>query len=138
MSAFVTAGAGFLLAVLWFDLMFDVQRETGLDSTAAYYARVTTGARPMNFLVATVMVATLAAIIAQLVDDPGWAAWTSLGAAAAAVGIAGARTVPNARRLGARADPQDVQLRLAHAILRDHQVCFALIATVLVVQLAAA
>ena len=25
MSAFVTAGAGFLLAVLWFDLMFDVQ-----------------------------------------------------------------------------------------------------------------
>ena len=24
-SAFVTAGAGFLLAVLWFDLMFDVQ-----------------------------------------------------------------------------------------------------------------
>lgn len=25
MSAFVTAGGGFLLAVLWFDLMFDVQ-----------------------------------------------------------------------------------------------------------------
>ena len=25
MNAFVTAAAGFLLAVLWFDLMFDVQ-----------------------------------------------------------------------------------------------------------------
>ena len=25
MTAFVTGGAGFLLAVLWFDLMFDVQ-----------------------------------------------------------------------------------------------------------------
>ena len=25
MEAFVTAGAGFLLAVLWFDLMFDVR-----------------------------------------------------------------------------------------------------------------
>ena len=25
MTPFVTAGAGFLLAVLWFDLMFDVQ-----------------------------------------------------------------------------------------------------------------
>ena len=25
MTAYVTAGAGFLLAVLWFDLMFDVQ-----------------------------------------------------------------------------------------------------------------
>lgn len=25
MTRFVTSGAGFLLAVLWFDLMFDVQ-----------------------------------------------------------------------------------------------------------------
>ena len=54
MAAFVTAGAGFLLAVLWFDLMFDVQvighrgavlPEAVLASIAAYYARVTTRAR---------------------------------------------------------------------------------------------
>jgi hypothetical protein len=51
MSAFVTAGAGFLLAVLWFDLMFDVQvmghregdlPEEVLASIASYYRRVTT------------------------------------------------------------------------------------------------
>ena len=51
MSPFVTAGAGFLLAVLWFDLMFDVQaaRQPGGDlpeevlaSIAGYYRRVTT------------------------------------------------------------------------------------------------
>jgi hypothetical protein len=57
MTAFVTAGGGFLLAVLWFDLMFDVQvlgrderelPEERLASIAAYYARVTTAARPMN------------------------------------------------------------------------------------------
>ena len=52
-----TTGLGFLLAVLWFDLMFDVQvvghREpllpvAVLDSIGAYYRRVTTNARPMN------------------------------------------------------------------------------------------
>ena len=61
LTAFVTAGAGFLLAVLWFDLMFDVQAlphrghelpEHTLASIAGYYRRVTTTARPMNRLVA--------------------------------------------------------------------------------------
>ena len=70
MNAFVAAGASFLLAVLWFDLMFDVQvlghserelPEPVLASIAGYYGRVTTAARPMNRLVASVMLATLAA-----------------------------------------------------------------------------
>ena len=62
-------GIGFLLAVLWFDLMFDVQvlghHDTELptdvrDSIAAYYRRVTTtAARPMNRLVAAAMLVTL-------------------------------------------------------------------------------
>src|SRR5260370_980869 len=64
MQAFVGAGAGFLLAVLWFDLMFDVQvaghvgavlPDPVLGSIAAYYRRVTTEARPMNRLVAAAM-----------------------------------------------------------------------------------
>ncbi len=43
----MTAGAGFLLAVLWFDLMFDVQARgatVGSDavvSISTYYRRVT-------------------------------------------------------------------------------------------------
>jgi hypothetical protein len=144
-TAFVTAGAGFLLAVLWFDLMFDVQavphrREVPdevLASTAAYYGRVTTGARPMNRLVAAAMLGTIAAIVAQLAGDdaPDWAAWLSLGLVVVAVGIAGGQTVPSARRLGARRDPAGVQSRLARAILRDHLICLAAIAGVLVVQL---
>ena len=61
-TPFVTAGAGFLLAVLRFDLMFDVQvlgrraddvPEAAIASIAAYYRRVTTAARPMNLLVAS-------------------------------------------------------------------------------------
>src|SRR3954451_7239848 len=70
-TAFVAAGAGFLLAVLWFALMVDVQARGGagepaLASIAAYYARVTTAARPMNRLIASVMALTLVAIIVEI------------------------------------------------------------------------
>jgi hypothetical protein len=147
MTAFVTGGAGFLLAVLWFDLMFDVQAarrhapdlpESVLASTASYYRRVTTEARPMNRLVAAVMVGTLAAIIVQLVrgDAPRWAASVSLALTAGAISLAAVRTVPSAIRLGARSDTIPEQSRRARSILRDHLVCITAVAAVLVVQLA--
>jgi hypothetical protein len=145
-NAFVAAGAGFLLAVLWFDLMFDVQAaghaevpEQALASIAAYYARVTTAARPMNRLVAAVMLATLAAIVVEIAGsgEPAWLGWVSLALALAAIGLAGARTVPAAVRLGTRRDPPEEQSRLAHAVLAQHVFCFAAIASVIVLQLAA-
>jgi hypothetical protein len=145
-TAFVTAGAGFLLAVLWFDLMFDVQAarhgdrelpERVLASIAGYYRRVTTAARPMNRLVAAVMVATIVAIVVQLArgDAPRWAASVSLALTGAAILLAAAHTVPSAVRLGARSDPTERQSRLARSILRDHLLCIAAIAAVLLVQL---
>ena len=144
-TAFVTAGAGFLLAVLWFDLMFDVQArghrgdlpEPVLASIAGYYARVTTAARPMNRLIATVMLATVAAIVVQIVkgDDPAWVGWTSLALALSAIGLAGAHTVPSAVRLGTRRDDVATQSRLARSILHDHLICLAAIAALLAVQL---
>jgi hypothetical protein len=150
LSAFVAAGAGFLLAVLWFDLMFDVQvlahrgdddlPEDVLASIATYYRRVTTTARPMNRLVAAAMVATLAAIVAQRARDdaPAWVSWVSLALAAAPVAVAAAHTVPAAVRLGARADTVVVQSRLARGICRDHLFCVGAIAALLTLQLAAA
>jgi len=83
MHTFAAAGAAFLLAVLWFDLMFDVQTRQHpgetlpadvLASISAYYRRVTTEAYPMNRLVALVMLLTLAAIIAEIVQGriPWW------------------------------------------------------------------
>jgi hypothetical protein len=148
-NAFVAAGAGFLLAVLWFDLMFDVQAlrhpegdlpESVLASISNYYARVTTAARPMNRLIAAVMLATIAAIIVQIAegDAPTWVGWTSLALAGGAIALAAVRTVPNAVRLGTRADPPAVQSRLARSILREHVVCLAAIAAVLAIQLATA
>ncbi|HTQ68732.1 MAG TPA: hypothetical protein VMI13_08575 [Solirubrobacteraceae bacterium] len=149
MKAFVSAGAGFLLAVLWFDLMFDVQvlrRPAGdldepvLASIAGYYRRVTTTAAPMNRLVAAVMLLTLGAIVAEIAAGhaPAWVGWVSLALAAVPIGVAGARTVPSAVRLGARRDPPPRQSELARAICRQHLFCFGSIAALLVVQLAAA
>ncbi len=149
MNAFVTAGAGFLLAVLWFDLMFDVQAwpprrdrarepsEQALDSISAYYARVTTAARPMNRLIAAAMALTLAAIVVEIAKatSPAWLPWASLVLAAAPVGLAATRTVPAAVRLGSRRDPVAVRRELARRVLAEHLFCFASIAALIGVQL---
>ena len=149
MRAFVTAGAGFLLAVLWFDLMFDAQMlahragevpERVLGSIAAYYARVTTAARPMNRLVAAVMLATIAAVAIELADSDyaPWVRWSSLALVLVPVLLAGAHTVPSAVRLGTRSDTPARQSELARTVLRDHLVCFCAIAALIGVQLGAA
>jgi hypothetical protein len=145
MNAVVTAGSGFLLAVLWFDLMHDVQvrghtgpelPEPVLASIAGYYRRVTTDARPMNRLVALSMLVTLAGLIAEAVGDasPAWAVAVSLAAAVVPITLAAARTVPSAVRLGRRDDPGEVQSRLARRIHADHWFCLAGITLVLVLQ----
>ncbi len=139
MTPVITAGAGFLVAVLWFDLMFDIQVRRGptgdsIESIRRYYRRVTTDARPMNRLVALVMVVTLAALVAQLIgrDAPDWASAASLALAVGGVGVAAVRTVPNAVRVGAGEGDAP---RLTRAILGDHLFCLGAIAGILVLQL---
>jgi hypothetical protein len=145
--AFVAAGAGFLFAVLWFDLMFDWQvlghragelPEDVLASISSYYRRVTTAARPMNRLIALVMLLTLASILVEIRDGDtaSWVAWASLALAAGAILTAAVRTVPSAVRLGMRRDGVERQSALARSILREHLGCLAAIVAVLVLQLA--
>jgi hypothetical protein len=138
--AAAAAGAGFLLAVLWFDLMFDVQREAGIDSTAAYYHRVTTTARPMNRLVAAFMVVTLVGLAGELVqgDANRAVAIASLILAILAIGLAATRTVRNAMRLGEQRDDIATQRALARSVLRDHIACFVAIGAVVILQVFAA
>lgn len=144
-----TAATGFLLAVLWFDLMFDVQvlRHRGeervpepvLDSIGAYYRRVTIDASPMGRLVAVTMVALLVALGVQAVGGtaPGWVVVVSFAGAALGPGLAGVRVVPAARRLGRGADDHATRSALARGIARDHLVCLAAMLAVLTAQLAA-
>ena len=148
MPTFAAAGAAFLLAVLWFDLMFDVQTRGHasdplptevLASISAYYRRVTTEAYPMNRLVAAVMLLTLAAIVAEIVEGvhPWWIGWASLALAGSGVVSTLRRTVPNARRLGAAQDTLVVQSALARSICRDHLFSLARTSLVLGLQLIA-
>jgi hypothetical protein len=150
MNALAAAGAGFLLAVLWFDLMFDVQALRGRDekilpepvlaSIAAYYARVTTAARPMNRLIVAFMLVTLGGIVTEIVGEhvPPAIGWLSLLLAAVPILLVGICTVPNAVRLGARGDPVDGQSALARSICREHLFCLVSIAGLLVLQVASA
>ncbi len=111
-TSLLTACSGFLLAVLWMDLLFDAQvladRQPGGDlpesvlaSIAGYYRRAVTGSRPMSRLIAVVMVVLLAALAFRAVrgNDPGWLVAASAVLAGAPVLLALTRTVPNAVRL---------------------------------------
>jgi hypothetical protein len=148
MHTFAAVGAGFVLAVLWFDLMFDVQTRKAADgplppqvlaSISAYYRRVTTEAYPMNRLVARVMLLTLAAICAEIMwgEYAWWVGWGSLLLAASGFVPTMMRTVPNARWLGTAADSPEQQTRLARAVCRDHIFSFVRTSVVLILQLIA-
>ena len=137
-SALLTACGGFLLAVLWMDLMFDVQvlrhRHQGaelpepvLASIAAYSHRVTTTARPMSNLVGAVMATLLITLLVQLARGrgPRWLALSSLLLSGGPIRLAALRVVPNAMRLGARSDSALRQSEIARSICIDHLLCFA-------------
>ena len=146
----ITAATGFLIAVLWFDLMFDIQvwrhrrsprvPDTVLESIAAYYRRVTTTASPMGRLVGLIMLVLLGALVVQAIsgDEPLWVSVVSIPAALIGIGLAGARILGWARRRGARKDPPAVQSELARGIFRAHVICLTAMVTLLAVQLAGA
>lgn len=147
MHASITAALGFLIAVLWFDLMFDVQviphrraaqvPDDVVASIATYYRRVTTDASPMGKLISVVMAALVGLLVWQAArgDTPGVVSALSLAGSAAAIVLALTRVVPHAVRLGQRTDTAAAQSSLARGILRDHLAFLALMVSVLVVQL---
>ncbi len=141
----MSTGAGFLLAVLWFDLMFDVQvrgkpgvlPDASLNSIAAYYRRVTTEARPMNRLVPAAMLFTLVSIVMEIVlrRAPLAVGLASLVLAASAVGLAMWRTVRNSVAIGKGEGSVEHRSSLARLVCRDHVFCFVAILGVILLQL---
>jgi hypothetical protein len=149
MHAGIAAATAFLVAVLWFDLMFDVQvlrhRHEPLvpaevvESIAAYYRRVTTDAAPMSRLISLDMATLLGLLVWQAVrgGTAGWVSVVSFVLAAGAIGLALGRVVPAAIRLGGGGDPHEFRSNLVRSILRDHVVFLAVMVSLLVLQLAA-
>ena len=140
------ACGGFLLAVLWMDLIFDVQvrgvrggelPEPVLASIAGYYHRATTTSRPMSHLIAAVMVILLGALAFRALrgHDPVWLTVSSAALAGVPILLALIRTVPNAIRLGNRLDDPAEQSRLARSVCRDHLVCAVCVSAFLILRL---
>jgi hypothetical protein len=131
-QAFATLCAGFLLAVLWFDLMHDVASSTDLETVRRYYRRVTTDAYPMNLLVFVVMLGLLATLVVELLGESvsTWAAVMSLVFAVPPI-LVSRVTVRMAKEVGTgRGGPHQAQL-----ILRQHLFCLVSISAVVTVQL---
>ncbi len=138
---------GFMLAVLYIDLMFDVTavpyRRTGkplpgevLDPITHYYGRITQNPYVLMF----VMLTTTISLLLQIVYDlaPRWAAYSSLVLIVLAMVAGGVKVIPTAQRLGSRKDPEDVQTRLVHSMFPSHIVLLVCILLLAVVQLAVA
>jgi hypothetical protein len=150
MSHVLVLCGGFLLAVLWMDLMFDIQvlryrdatrnlPEEVLRSMAAYYRRVTTDARPMNRAVGFIMFLMMATLLLQITLENGqrWVGVLSFPFGVGPVLLAALRVFPNAVRLGSQTDCAMEQSRLARDICRGHLLCLGGIVLFLAVQLSA-
>jgi hypothetical protein len=147
MTAYLTFGGGFLVAVIWMDLIFDVQALRGprpaplpeavLVSIAGYYRRVTTDAKPMNQLISVVMAGTVLGAVVTLFRGEAAFGWRALALALCCVpiGLALRRVFPNAIRLGTRGDSAEEQSALARKIARDHVACFAAMLAFVAIQL---
>jgi uncharacterized membrane protein YfcA len=147
MTALLTLGGGFLLAVVWMDLIFDVQAlrgsrgeplpEPALASIANYYRRVTTDAHPMNLLIGLVMVATVLGAFVALFRGSAPLGWrvAALLLGVVPIALAQRRVFPNAVRLGTRSDPPEQQSAVARKIARDHVACFVAMLGFVAIQL---
>jgi len=135
-AGLLLACSGFLLAVLWMDLIFDSLagrpvregeqlHESALAAIAGYYHRATTTSQPMGRLIALVMLVLVGTLSFEAVagTSPGWQLIASAVLAGGPILLAALRTVPNAVRLGRRTDGPEEQSRLARAVYRDHVVC---------------
>lgn len=138
---------GFLAAVLWMDLMFDVQAlnhagtlpDEVLASIAAYYHQVTTAADPMGNVVSLVMILAILGTVLQLSQGalPLWLRAAALVTVLVPTVFALVVLVPAAERLGGQADAPEVQSELARTILWGHVTCLASVLLFVGLQIAA-
>lgn len=137
---------GFMLAILYVDLMFDVMsvpyRRSGtalpkdvLEPITSYYRRVTQNPYVLMFVMLTTTICLVLQIVYGL--TPRWAAYTSLAAMVAAMVAGIAKVIPAARRLASGTDSAEVQTRLVHGVFTAHVLLLGCIIVLAAIQLVA-
>ena len=120
---------GFMIAILYIDLKFDIlslpHRRAGgpipagvLRQIATYYGVVTKNPAVLMF----VMVTTLTCIVAEILYDlvPRWVGYSSVILIGLAMGVGIIKVIPTARRLAIDKDSADERTRIAHVMFRSH------------------
>jgi len=141
------AGIGFLLAVLWIDLVFDAMvmpyhdkneplPEKVLGTMSSFYHHIAFNPIPL-FVVMLIM---LGILILQLVQHsiPVLLGWLSLVLFLIPTGYAALQIIPVANRLGSRKDTHAKQSELARSLFTMHLFSFILVLLLGAVQLYAA
>jgi hypothetical protein len=136
MNRSLTAGCGFLLAVLWFDLMHDTQLlrvdpASALVTVRDYYRQVTLTSQPMSILVAAVMLASMVAAWLDLRALTGWRRAGTLALLYLPILAAFLWVLPEARAVASGEATLALSLVLARRILIAHVFCFASVGTFL-------
>jgi hypothetical protein len=142
-----TLGGGFLLAILWMDLKFDLMAWTllregtpltpeALATIVSYYAQATLSEQGSFPLISVVMVATLIAVLMQLrSSDPLWQRVLGLLLVFPPVILAAVKIVPEATSLGLDPHTAAEQSALSLSILKAHLYCLASVIAFLALQI---
>jgi hypothetical protein len=120
---------GFMMAVLYIDLMFDVSavpyRATGaplpgeiLDPITHYYGRITQNPYVLMFVMLTTTVCIGAEIVYSLV--PKWAGYSSLALMGLSMMTGTLKVIPTAQRLGSGKDSAEKRTQMIHSMLPAH------------------
>jgi hypothetical protein len=134
---------GFMLAVLYIDLMFDVSAvpyrraktalpKEVLDPITHYYGRITQN----PYVLMLVMLTTIICIGAEIVFGlaPRWVGYSSLFLMGLSILASVLKVIPTAQRLGSGKDPEVVRTRMVHSMLPFHVVLLVSIVLLAAVQ----
>ena len=138
---------GFMLAVVYIDLMFDVTalpyRHTKaalpkevLDPITHYYGRITQN----PYLLMFVMVTTTVCLVTQILYDlaPRWAGYSSLFLMGLAMVTGTVKIIPTAQRLASGKDSEETQTSLVHTMFPAHVIVLICVLLLAAIQFGAA
>ncbi len=134
---------GFMIAVLYMDLVFDISalpyRKTGsnlpkeiLEAIATYYRYVTRNPSLLVFVLLTAAACILKELNMQRV--PQWAGYLSAVLMATVMLLGMLKVIPTAQRLASGKDTEEKQTRLVHSLFPYHILLLILVLSLAMVQ----